>query len=239
MASEKPIESAKEPAGGEKPKKKNKKMKGPVIDENVASTEDEKSPFPYGQINKKKNELSSPFLKGNVKSTPNSTMNRLLKVEQSNVNAMRRLSIENKEQKEIMISEKQVMIEHDCALLALGTYLLKVPHRGPARRTKFYVKKENDKWIITWDSKNKSKTDSTFPLKQCLCALGQGQGLFKERTSIGKLASKDQGHSRLSFTLMFQERTVDVMAENEADFNRWCRVLKHVGVILDTHSGYS
>jgi len=229
MATEKP----------KQPKGKKKKQQGRAITEDEGDGDEEGPTLQYGELLAAKGKGNSPFLKENVKSTPHSTMSRLSNLEKGNVENMRKMSIEHKEQKQLLQSERQRVLQEDLSILANGTILLKVPHRGPARKTKFYVKNAKEQWVVYWDSKNKSKEETTFPLKECLCALGQGQGLFKERSSIGVLKSKDVGHSRLSFTLMFQERTVDVMAETQEDFDRWCRVLRHVGVILDTHSGYT
>lgn len=226
----------------EKPKTFKKKKKGIQVNAKPILTERELA-LPYGNLLAAKNKQDSPFLKEHIKSTPVSTMGRLMNLEKKKVEDLRKLSVENKERKALLNSEKQRILEEDIQLLTKGTTLLKVPHRGPARKTKFFIKhvQKGNQWYIYWASKNKSREETMFPLKECLCALGQGQGLFKERSSIGVLNRKkdEQGHSRLSFTLMFQERTVDVMAETQEDFDRWCRVLRYVGVILDTHSGYT
>jgi len=226
----------------EKPKQHKSKV-GKKKTKGSSSLEDEgdvkELSLPYGQFIASQGKTASPFLKGTVKSTPHSTMDRLSNLEKNNVESMRKMSIEHKEQKSLLQSERQRVLQEDLGILANGTFLLKVGHRGPAKKTKFYVQSVDDQWVVRWDSKSKSANESTFLLKECLCALGQGQGLFKERSNIKALKSKDDGHSRLSFTLMFQERTVDVMAEKQEDFDRWCRVLRFVGVILDTHSGYT
>merc|ERR1712130_716733 len=203
----------------------------------------------YKQSKSSSGSLMSPVERGGgeaspftyTKSTPRSAMSRLSKLEKATVKQMRRVSIEGKERNRRIQQQKHIQLTEDLQILDKGSVMLKVPHRGKPKKTKFYIRKVDGEWRLSWDSKNKSKDETTFPLKEALCALGQGQGLFKEKPNIskGKTKQQDSGHSRLSLTLMFQERTIDVMAENPEDFNRWCRVLKHVGVVLETQSGYT
>lgn len=192
------------------------------------STPTRKSPLPV---------QDSPFCKSNFKATPNSAFNRLSKLEEKTIQQMRRSSTKYREKKEEERTKKADQIKEDLEILANGVIVFKIPHRGKAKKTKFFVKKESESWIIYWDSKSKTK-DTKYSLTECLCALGQGQGLHKERANVAP-KQKDKGHSRLSFTLIFQERTVDLIALTQEDFDRWCRVLRHVGVILDTQSGYT
>jgi len=174
---------------------------------------------------------------GVPKSTPRSVSSRLLEAEKQAIDKNAKENIVQKESKEKKTLEKKDLIENDLQILKDGSILLKVPTKGPPKKTKFYVQnKGTDEWIIFWDSKNKLRNDTTFKLKGCSCSLGQGQGKFKDR----KVKSKGSGHSRLSFTLSFEsdERTIDVTAPDVESFDRWCRVLRHIGVCLDTKSGY-
>lgn len=119
-------------------------------------------------------------------------------------------------------------VKNDLAILGAGSKLLKIPHRGTPKLTTVFITHEGDSYVLSWNSKTKGKSKTSFVLKDCKLYLGQGQGLFKKRNILidGDLST----HSRMSFSLVTATRTVDLMAQDPESYERWLRVFRFCGV---------
>lgn len=181
----------------------------------------------------------SPEAHSRLQFTPQSTLNRLMDLEKREIAVKDEISRNFKR----VMSEKKIAenqrLREDLASLKKGCKLLKIPHRGQPKSTTFYITtNDNGDYICYWSSKTKSRLQCTFVLQNCGLYLGQGQGLFKKRNLTmepGNEGAKPAAHSRLSFSLVTEKRTVDLMALDSECFERILRVLKYVGVELRTY----
>merc|ERR1712166_700848 len=115
------------------------------------------------------------------------------------------------------------LVKSDVEILKKGCKLLKIPHRGQPKNTMCFINaNDNGDYVCYWSSKTKSRSQCTFLLRDCGLYLGQGQGLFKKRNLIMEPEAADsKAHSRLSFSLITDKRTVDMVAPDGEIFERW------------------
>lgn len=170
-----------------------------------------------------------------IKFTPKSTLMRLMqreKEEMENTDSSKKnFQLEMTQKKE----KTDKLLETDLAVLKKGAKLLKIPHRGKPKQSTVYVSSNDDgDYICYWSSKTKSRSQCTFVLKECGLYLGQGQGLFKKRNMSLEPGEDVSAHSRLSFSLVTETRTVDMMAPNGDSYERWLRVFKYCGTQIKT-----
>ena len=167
--------------------------------------------------------------------TPKSTLERLMQRERKEIettNADQLTFTRSLTEKRVKL---KTQVDDDLAVLKKGSKLLKIPHRGQPKQTTFYVTtNDGGNFICYWSSKTKSRAQCTFLLKQCGLYLGQGQGLFKKRNLTMEPSDSVSAHSRLSFSLVTESRTVDMMALDGDSFEQWLRVFKHCGVEMRT-----
>jgi len=162
------------------------------------------------------------------KATPHSTFKRLMVSEKE---ALKVLEINHSQYQQERAAQKAKFLEQvktDLVVLAAGSQLLKIPHRGTPKLKIVFVILEGENYVLSWNSKTKGKSKTSFVLKDCKLYLGQGQGLFKKRniTIDGDLST----HSRMSFSLVAATRTIDLMAQDSTSYNRWLRVFRFCGV---------
>jgi len=116
--------------------------------------------------------------------------------------------------------------EDSVATLSKGSSLIKIPHKGKAKSTMIFLEKDKDKWILRWDSKNKSKEDASIELgKDCCITLGHVSGLF-----LNKDISKEFPDESVCFSIVGSKRTLDLVASDHRDLKVWLEALEYVGV---------
>lgn len=162
------------------------------------------------------------------KSTPNSTFKRLMVSEKEAIKVQEVNHAQFQQERAAARAKFMEQVKNDLVVLAAGSKLLKIPHRGTPKLTTMFVHQEGDNYVLSWHSKTKGKSKTSFILKDCKLYLGQGQGLFKKRniTIDGDLST----HSRMSFSLVTSTRTIDLMAQDSDSYDRWLRIFRFCGV---------
>lgn len=163
------------------------------------------------------------------KSTPNSTFKRLMICEKEAIQVVQCSRDQFQQDRATQRAKFTEQVKQDLVVLAAGSKLLKIPHKGTPKLTTMFVQKdEQGNYVMSWNSKTKGKAKTSFTIKSCKLYLGQGQGLFKKRNiSIdGDLST----HSRMSFSLITSTRTIDLMAQDSESYERWLRIFRFCGV---------
>jgi len=124
-----------------------------------------------------------------------------------------------REEEEKQRLDSQADLQADLRKLEVGVTMWKLPHHGDAKQTKFYLTKQGDMYVVSYDSKKKSEEDSCFPLASLQLERGQTTALFKEK----KFQKQFGNQASLSFSLLSPKRTLDVVAFADEDYQSWIR----------------
>merc|ERR1712228_544648 len=113
-------------------------------------------------------------------------------------------------------------------LLRCGVPMFKVSANGSVRKTHVWMVCETGIWQIKWKTKKKGK-QNWLVISQCKLL----EGLQSERFRIPSVQKHFVDKANLAFSLVTQDRSLDVVAEYPLHYEQWISALREANVQED------